>query len=225
MAEHISNKTLAFLVFVAILVSLFGTFLSLNRLKYIGPAQPITGMGTTPTGNATLTVVTLSSINFTDNSVNWGTGYVNTSGGYTTCKMNTTAGYAGSSGCANFTQEITGMTLFNDGNTNITIQLVSNVSAGVDFIGGTNPVFQYNVSNNEAFSCLNATGNENLWPFGNGSVGWLPVNITGAGTIICPRLQYTDGNDSLRIHLLVEIPYDALSGAWGAMLTATGTVS
>lgn len=224
MAEHISNKTLAFLVFVAILVSLFGTFLSLNKLKYIGPAQPITGMGTTPAGNATLTVVTLSELNFTDKSVAWGAGYVNTSGGYTVCKLNTTDAYPPASGCANFTQETTGLIIENDGNTNLTIQLSSNVSAGTDFIGGTNPAFRYNVSNNENFACLNVSGNEHPWDF-NANESFKDVNTTGAGTIVCPRLQYTDANDSLKIHLHVEIPYDAPAAAWGALLTATGTLT
>jgi len=61
--KEISNSTLALLVVVAIVVSVFGTLLSLSKLNEFGGAEGITGMfSATATGGANLSVTETVSI-------------------------------------------------------------------------------------------------------------------------------------------------------------------
>jgi hypothetical protein len=209
---EMSNKTLAMLLVAAIAVSLFGTIFSLNRLGTLGT----TGYAISANGTATVYVNTSTSIRFAVSSVNWGTGTVNTTGGYVNCTM-MTGGTANSAGCAGFTQVTQGFVLENDGNTMDTVQLSSNASAA-QFIGGDSsgggPLFRYTVTNNETGSCTSPA-----------PPSFTDVNITAPGTPVCPSsgLNYSDTRDSMNINIYVNIPYTAPQGQKTAILTATAS--
>jgi len=72
--KEINNSTLALFVVMAIVVSVFGTLLSLNKLNQLGDTS-ITGMlstTATQTGTANLTVPSVAAINLTNNTVELG---------------------------------------------------------------------------------------------------------------------------------------------------------
>ena len=78
MAE-ISNKSLALLLVAAIVVSLGGVFVTLQRLE-TEYRPPITGMAdTTDTGTVLLNIGENVAINFTSATMDWGSGAVDTS--------------------------------------------------------------------------------------------------------------------------------------------------
>ena len=226
--DDVSNKTVVMLLIATVVVSLGGAYISLNavnnKLSGIG-VGPITGLATTvPNGTATLIISLVSSIQFSDATVDFGTGSINTSIG--NCTLSTTS--ANSAGCVDFSAQANGFTIQNDGNTNLSITLVSNLAAA-DFIQDGAALFLWNVSVSEPGSCVNATGSRKV----------VEPNTTGAGCDgiacgaifeavstttknICPSLLFDDASDQLDIDINITIPVTSPSGTKTAILTITG---
>ena len=72
----ISNKTIAGVLLVSIAVSLVGTLISLSKLSAIGPARLTLTGGATANGSVTLNVSQSVSVNITQSTINFGSGYV-----------------------------------------------------------------------------------------------------------------------------------------------------
>jgi len=237
--KEVSNRTIVALLVATIVVSLGGTFVTLNslnnRLGALGVSQ-ITGFALIPNATATVTVQTFSSIKFSQASVAFGTGNVNTTGGFNNCTLSTLAGATGAnSGCADFSEVSNGFTIENDGNTNLSVELRSNVTAE-QFIGIGSALFLWNVTVNESSSCVNSSANGNgvVNPNTTADCGTLNTSAsTVCGTIfesvfttnknICPRLLFADVSDALNININITIPSDAPAGAKTAGLVVTGT--
>ena len=235
--KELNNNTILTLFLVSIVVSLGGAYITINSVNKLAGTTflPLTGFVTNPTGNASVTINTASSIKFSVTSVAFGSGNVNTTGGFTNCTLDT---YGTARGCASFTSVGTptgskGFEIENDGNTNLSVELVSNATAA-QFFGTSDAYFAWNVSVNETGSCVNGTnpGNNVVAPnttasgCGGSVCGAIFENITttpATGKNVCPRLLYTDSSDSLRIDLNITIPYDAPTGSKGAQLTVTGS--
>ncbi|MBI4150512.1 hypothetical protein HY492_00120 [Candidatus Woesearchaeota archaeon] len=238
--DDISNKSLATLLIVALVVSIGGTWLVIDRAPGI---LQITGAPSTDTGTATVTIESTASVRFAVNAINFGTGKVNTTGGNTICILDSN-GTNSSTQCINFTQQNGNLTLENDGSTNVTVQLVSNVAAAA-FFGGTASLaqFRYAVQDNESMSCRNGTGGGSMAissdAAGNCTAGgaaggtlsnctfspqgWTDVNVTAPGSTICQKLLYNNTDDSIGIEVNLTIPFDAPAGTKTATFTATAT--
>tara|TARA_Y100000310_G_scaffold241784_1_gene245870 strand:+ start:31611 stop:32324 length:714 start_codon:yes stop_codon:yes gene_type:complete len=233
---EVSNKTIMVLLIATIVVSLGGTYISLsavnNRLASIGLA-PITGFVTTvPNATATVTVNTVSSIQFSQSSVAFGSGSVNTTGGFNNCTLSTTD--AKNTGCTDFNEVYNGFTIENDGNTNLSVELRSNVSA-IEFVGVNNALFLWNVTVNETGSCVNKSGtsrtsvepnttsSDTCGGMGPNDCGSIFESVSTSNKNICPSLLFGDGNDALNVDINISIPYDAPTGAKLAGLIVTGT--
>jgi hypothetical protein len=210
---EISNKTLASILVLAVAISLFGTILSVDRLGKINVVkqQPTIGYASSPTGIAEVQINTTSSIKFAVATVNWTSGSVNSS--YINCTMDTVGDL--SSGCIGFHSVTQPLILENDGNVPVNVSLRA-TSSNSTFIGGTlvggGPEFMYNVTVNEINSCGDPV-----------PAAWTDVNLSSPGTLICPYLDYTDGNDSLKIGLWINIPYTVSSGIKSNTLIATAS--
>lgn len=208
---EITNKTLAMFLVGAIAVSLFGTIISLNKLSSIST----TGYAASDQGTATVYVNSSTSIFFSIDSVNWGEGYVNaTPGAPFNCTLNTEG--LRSAGCVRFTAVSQGFVLENEGNTYPAINLDSDVNGSQMFgehwtYGG--PLLLWRVTNNESSSC----GGGGI-PAGLAS--YIPANTTGIGSLICPALEFANGNDTLLINVQVNIPYTVSAGSKTAQFTA-----
>jgi len=204
----VSNKTLAALLVVSVLVSLFGTFFALNKIQQV----TVIGAATTnDTGIATLEINTTASIIFSRDTINWGSGYVNASG-YTNCTMDTTGGL--SAGCVDFTQVTEGLVIENDGNMNFTYIYLNSDKNATEFIGGDSSIaeFQWIISENETGSCSQIYQNDT----------WYDVDTTTPGAKICDNFNFLNNKDSIKVDLRVVVPYDAPQGTKTATLTVTG---
>lgn len=233
--KDISNKTLAILLVVTIVVSLGGTFISLGIISSMsrGGGPSFTGFAVSPNATAQVTLESFSSIKFSQSSINFGTGSVNSTTGINNCSLTTVdgPGWENSAACAAFSPVTNGFTIENDGNANLTVELISNQSAA-QFIGST-ALFLWNVTLNESNSCVNITGaRASVYP--NTSDACLGVEAGGAcGSIfesvstsyktICPSLLYDNAKDSLNVDINITIPYDAPTGAKLAGFTVRGT--
>jgi hypothetical protein len=209
----LSNKTLAFILVAAIVISLGGTLLSLDRLNRLG----FTGQASTDTGTTNFTLTTDLNIIFRVTNIDLGTGYINASGGnsgWCVLGTNVTQNYLD---CLNFTTNNNPLILENIGNINASIGLHTNASAA-EFIGGTVPAapqFNWSVINNESGSCLGTLPN----------ASWSPVNKTG-DIVVCTNMNSaanSSSNNSLKIFVQIGVPRDALRVAHAAQIIATAT--
>ena len=203
----VTNRTLTIILLFGVGFILLSTLIILHRLGGL----TATGFATSPTGIAQVQVNTTASIRFAVATVNWTSGSVNST--YVNCTMDTVGSL--SSGCVGFHSVSQALVLENDGNVPVNVSLRA-ASSNSTFIGGTlvggGPEFMYNVTVNETNSCGAPV-----------PAAWTDVNLSSPGTLICPYLDYTDGNDSLKIGLWINIPYTASSGIKQQTLTATAS--
>lgn len=238
--KRVSNRTVTLLLIATIIIAIGGTFFSLeavNRgLSALGLA-PITGFALAPNATATLTIAVTSSIKFIQANIDFGTGYVNASGGYNNCTLSTLPGvYGYNFGCEGFNEISNGFTVENDGNTNLSVELESNRTAA-QFIEVGSALFKWNVTINETGSCVNISGSNRLVVEPNttdaGCGGNPGTGASDCGTIfetvvtsyknICPSLLYDDSSDALNIDINISIPVDAPTGAKIAGIVVRGT--
>ncbi len=215
MVSEISNKTLAVLLSISIVISLGGL------VVYMTGENQITGSAISPTALARINITAKASINWTVNSVDWGTGAVNTS--YEYCQLNT-EGLNNPANCTNFTTVTEGLRLINDGNRKVEVNLSSNAS-GAQFIGGTNPLFQWKLANNESNSCGSpSTGNACSVNASALQFQGAYYDVNTSSTLICPCFNPQNPNDLLNVELQVRVPSDSFTGVREATLTAIATV-
>jgi len=204
-----SERILLVIAVIAVGVSVIAagvTYFSFSNLLGIS--------GFAITGEANLTVETIALINFTTSAVEWGSGRVDN--GATAASLNTfeTNNVTG----GNWTLTTAGgLRVENAGNVNVSLNLTGTKTAAA-FIGGTGPVYKWNITNVEANSCLNASGSSvdrlDLDTFHD-------VNTSLASSMICPVFQPGTSNDLIRIDFNLTIPEDSTTGLLTDTITAT----
>ncbi len=201
------------LMVVAIVAVAFATINLIITINKIGDIKILTGFAT-DTGTANLTIESLASINFTTDNIDWGSGIVDT--GETLAYLDTKSN---SVTHGNWTATGTGLILENIGNINVSLDIKAGKTAAT-FLGGTSPGYKWRFEDSlEAGSCLNSTGGTDALPLD----AFYDVNTTSPGTRVCEIFQFADGTDSLKIHLNLSVPYNAIIGARGDIITATAT--
>ncbi|RMF06493.1 hypothetical protein D6764_02115 [Candidatus Woesearchaeota archaeon] len=192
MAIEVSNKTLAFLLVTAIVISLGGTLISLNKLGKLG-ATGITGAAA-GTGNVSLTIGVDTTLNVVNGQIDFGTGSITGGNSYAILDSDYDPNvYWSGSEVAQF------ITLQNDGNVKLNITFNSTATAA-EFIGGTSPDFNYTVRDFEAGSCtIGLASGENT--------------VALSDNPVCESLAVgTAGNsyaDTVNISVRLFIPVDA----------------
>jgi hypothetical protein len=186
-----------------------------------------TGFASSDRGNVTFEIESQIHIIFTNNLINWSTGYVNTTGpspcttGVEAQLSTDPAGQASSpSGtfCSvSWIPVLQGLTLQSDSNQDIRVNLTSdqNATTLIDGVGnnfGSN--LQWKVSNNKSDTCnINGTG---LAP-----TTYTEIALNGNVTI-CDSMNWGPSNDALDIDFLVNISSSAsVLGERKAIITAT----
>ena len=212
--DEISNKTLAILLIGAIIISLGGTLISLNRLARI-KVPLITGFyGADEEAIVQLDITGLVQVNFTLDEINWGSGYVNSTEDF--CVLNSYDAAIGDN-CTNFDPVTTGLVLENVGNRNATLNITMSKDAAT-FIGGLSPVCQWNVSEwDEAGSAPGLEVTAGAWQACS-TIHVVVCNSTGGG-FLCENTK-----DELLFDVLVQIPHPATGVTAGAktnVMTAT----
>ncbi len=196
--DDISNRTLALFLVSAIVVSLGITVYSLNILTQ----GSITGRATTQPGNVTVSIQDATSIRLYKSTVDFGSGYVNTT--KTACATNATlnASYryidSNNNDCwvgTTAPPSPTALALENDGNRNVTITIKGPTPAGF-FQGQGAPIanLSWLSRNNETGACV--SGLQATF-----------TSFTGASQSACTKLLFTPSNsDDLAIDIQVIIP-------------------
>jgi hypothetical protein len=83
--------------------------------------------------------------------------------------------------------------LVNDGNVNASVTITGDDDAA-SFIGGTNPAYQYNASNEEALSCVTGATLQD----------W--TDVTTGSTAVCTNFGSVDTADEIYVDILLRIP-------------------
>jgi hypothetical protein len=216
MGQDLSNKVLAILLGVSIVISLGGLVVFLTR-----GGEQLTGAAISPTAVARINITARASINWTVYTVDWGTGYVNDTA--VSCLLNT-EGENNLANCTNFTTVTQGLWLENDGNRRVSVNFSSNASAA-QFIGGTGPWFQWKLNNNESGSCGSPGGGINC--AANASALQYQGAYSGVSTTpveVCPCFNFANPNDVIGTDLQILVPSDSYTGVREATLTAVATV-
>jgi hypothetical protein len=190
---EISNNFLALLVVVAIVVVLAG---------FMMPAKITGNAGNTGTLAGTLGETT--AINFTNDTINFGT--IQVPGLAPSCQVDTES----NSNCTGDTAPANGFVVENTGNKDVSLQLATGKNAA-DLLGGTTPSYQWKVSDVAAGSCTGAAN------------AYVNVNKTSPGTVICSNFSAYSGRDDINIDVLLVVPSDATPGAKTDTFTATAT--
>ncbi|GBE19426.1 MAG TPA: hypothetical protein ENG87_03070 [Candidatus Pacearchaeota archaeon] len=205
-----STNLLMIVAVVAVSLAAINLIVTINK---VGDIQALTGYAT-DTATANLTVQGAASITFVISNISWGSGYVNESP-ITFAVLDTVGNTINGT---NWATVSTGLTLRNDGNNDVTINLSADKNS-TQFIGGTagnGPIFQWNVSNAEEGSCSNGGTNN-----ATNITSFTDANITSQ--LACWNLSNDAASDLLRIDLRLEIPQDAAPGAKGVTITANAT--
>ena len=208
--DNISNRTLAILLVTAIVVSLGATVTTLNRLSS-GP----TGKANYDMGEVQLEVSDTVSIILLNDTIDFGSGYVNDScggGGATYAVLNAGATYNDTDGddCWTASETPTSIHIENDGNLNVTLKVYGPTNLSFFTTGGapygeSNPYgIEFRARDYEAGSCDTSTG-------GTFQQTWL--NFGGQNQTICDDFQHSS-TDELAIDVRVVIPSDLGSGVY-----------
>ena len=247
--DDISNKMLAVLLLVAIIVSVSGTYVTLNSLRQVG------GISFTPTGAITgkvnVSVTSTTQITFSQSLVDFGPGFVNTSN-CRACEMDTynhtnvsATGYT--TGCCIGTDWPTpvadGLWIENTGNEYVNLNVTGNATAQ-QFIGDgatDAALFMWNftpgslaikdstispqvIDDDTADSCLGGWKNDNSTLAGP----FTTVNISrhfACGNETNFRFNFSSNKNEVEINFLVKVPLEAPKGAKAVTITATAASS
>jgi len=199
-----SDDLLLSVAVVAVVVSLLGmgmTYYSIDSFKKTW----LTGFATS-TATVNLTVESNLAINFTTDNIDFGSGQVDP--GALNATLETPFGNLR----GNWTNVTDGFILENIGNIDCNISIKTGKTAG-NFIGGTSPVYQWNVTNDEANSCTKkSTFTLGAWN-----------NYNTSGVEVCDVFFANNTKDTIRIDLHLSVPADSKVGALGDVITATAT--
>lgn len=207
---------------VAILIVFINLSITLTKIQ--GLRNAVTGLAS-DLGQVNITVNTQASISFTNDSLDWGSGIVNTTAGCNNATLKTYISSTGDGGgnvtCGNWSAtNKRGLTIENQGNLNVSVSLNSSQTAAQMF-GGTaaRAAFQWNITSVKAGSCLNRTCGGS--PENTTLYTWYDANTT-TGQPICDCLPWEPTKDLISIDILLRVPDDATSvGVRSATLTAT----
>jgi len=189
-------------VVVVVVVSIFGSMYTYGAVS--GFATNI--------DNATIniTIETAALINFTTDLIEFGSGVVL---GDSATLLSAPADVSG----GNWSFSDQSFQLENIGNTNVSIVLKSGKNASA-FIGGTSPVYQFNVTDAETSSCLNTTSAA----YHNLS---LLRDATTSEVTICEIFPFRTSTDTINITIRLVIPVDSNTGVLTDQLQATATAN
>jgi hypothetical protein len=192
------NNTILVVAVLAVIASLAAAGFSYYSLSNGG----VSGfLSNTDAGTASLTVNEVLEIQFTDSTVDWGAGRVDTNNSIAT--LDTAAGTVENGSWA---PESTGLTLENSGNEKADIDLASTDVDAAGFIGGTGASYMWKTDGTNCDS---------------GAIDDYTEISTNAAA--CVGLNFVAGSNTMRADIKLVIPYDATNGAKSDTITATAT--
>jgi hypothetical protein len=217
----VSNKTLAVMLLAAIVVSLGGTFISLNRLGAIST----TGYSTSD-GTVNLEIETNLQITTDNSNINFGECVLGENAAGFTINSETSGGNVNGncSTYTNVTMRTNGITIRNSGNVNARIEIktskVGTERTGSFLTGGsTNSDIAYKVLN--VSTEVNSVTYQGGCMSGLAAAGYNPFMAANTDYVICNNLTTTP-NSIMRTHYEIVVPTAVPTGD-SVLITFTGS--
>ncbi|MBU2638114.1 MAG: hypothetical protein KJ955_04020 [Nanoarchaeota archaeon] len=213
--EGATSRTLVVILVATLFISIFGAVITLERF---GGFRALTGSwgepGSTTYGATNLTISTNLKINFSDDTVNFGSGWL--------CPACTSA-RIGTDGTNDTTCNCgwnlpNGLILENVGNRYARINLSNTAQVG-SFPGGAGAEYSWQWNNESAVTCtganvMNLTGNQT-------AKSNLTAPILTPGLVLCERMNYSLNDNMINISFWVKImqdsPVTAKNDTWTAV--------
>ncbi len=213
----ISNRTLGLLLVAAIVVSIGGTFISLNSLNNMSGGGLPTGFAITDTGNVTLNVADTVNILVNDSIINFGTCTMVLNASKTTSSYDSSGSPTDSQ---NFECSDTGGGIFPD---NISVQNIGNVVAYVDAKIRTQDLPTTLFSDSAATFEFKGLTDAIYDGCGTPTSAW--AALTDASDLqACGNLNFTDGNDQFLFFVRANLTQNSVTGGT-AVVTFTAAAS
>jgi len=189
--KEISNNLLAALVVFAVIILIIGFWTSMDRINNLAK---VTGRGTS--GYVNVTIANMTNINVTATDCNFGSGTVNASSTYAIIASNGTSIFWNGTGTDQ------NMSLRNDGNQNVTV----NVSAGKDatgFLGGGTGI-EYKMFAGVKDSADSCTGTISIYP---------GTTMSTTSVIVCQNMSSPDALDEIWVGCYLKIADNTPGGS------------
>jgi hypothetical protein len=202
-----SDNLLVIIAVAAVMFSVVGTFATYNSVSNY--KDFVTGFAT-ETGSVNITIVSSAAIeiisanNVDSKNLSWGSGSVTP--GYEYARLYTDGRLYNTT---TWTQLDKGFVIENIGNVNVTIQVDADKVAA-DFLGGTSPLFQYNVTDETAGSCVD---------WGSYTPGTY-TDFTETPADVCDNFGFL-APDKLRMDIYLKVPENADKGTRNATVILT----
>lgn len=224
--DEISNKTLAILLVGAIVISLGGTLISLNKL---GKVRTVTITGLAPgdvnrtEGNVSLTISDITWINFSVATCNFGAGYVRQN----TCTLNSSGYEDIGNGCspewATSNVCTVPLEIRNIGNNNVSLNI--SWQSNDSFIQPSGAMLWFKMLNGTAFAGTPTAGcrgqDAQMLKFFN---KWERVYRDNQHNVTCSQFYFGGGQNIVSMHIEVNFTQAAMAGAKENIITAYGKV-
>jgi len=201
---NVSNKFLAFLLVISIVVTLIGTWYSIDKVNKFAT---LTGFGTE--GYVNITITNFTSINVTATDCDFGSGYVNAGKLYAVLNPGDDTGNCSATAYSeNWTNASTYnpqcMVVENDGNYGAIINVSSSKNADT-FLGGASSLNDYRVWSD----VKDEGGGSSCY---GGGVLYNGLEMNTSDRTICDCLYNNDTADELYVGCYLQIPNGAPTG-------------
>ena len=193
--KQISNKTLAILLCTALIISLFGTTITLVQLKKI-QFPFITGL---PTGIVNVTIASLVSISLPNSLVNFGNGSLTVT---PLTYLNTTAAVNPST-----FNEPGDLQVQNDGNGNVNVTMNGSPVGTASWIPGGS-IYQWQGRN--ATSRNGCLTNSSVKQVVQAQI----ATVNATMQVVCENLTFPDTADQVNVSIFLAIPANLTPGTY-----------
>tara|TARA_Y100000310_G_C20443300_1_gene697144 strand:+ start:32 stop:640 length:609 start_codon:yes stop_codon:yes gene_type:complete len=164
----------------------------------------LTGRVTAVAG-ANLTISSDAAINLSTVDIDWGEGRVDAEATFATLNTH------GLVNLGNWSTVSDGLYLENTGNVNVSLVFASADTDAATFMGGTNPVYAWNFTNNETGAC------------NNDSLTFELLHDVNTSLTVCTAFDSIEGADTIAIHFNITVPQDAAPATKSDLITITAT--
>lgn len=198
--KEISNNLLAALVVFTIIIVIIGVWTSIERVNNL---SKLTGRGTQ--GYVNVTIANMTNLNVTATDCDFGTGTINISSTFAILASNGTIYYWNGTGTS------ANMSIRNDGNQNVSVNVSSTKDAAGFLGGGSNIEYRMFADDKDPGSCVNGTflfatcGTP--WPC------WPGTNMSSTQVVVCNNLSATESTDEMWVGCYLRIADNTPGGS------------
>lgn len=218
-SKTVSNNTLVVLLVGAMFIALLGSVVSMNKIdsfnNYVTGAY---GGGGDTWAEINLTITDSLYINFTEDSVNFGSGYAE--GGICTLYNN---GTSPSSNCNFASIGNLPLILKNIGNTNVSLNLshMQTFYSPTNLFGGTDEYYAMKfVRSNGDTTCTGICTNCQSY---NDAFDEVSSGTWTEDWELCEQFNYKEGDDEINLYFKIDLNTDSDPGDYGDVWTAVAT--